>query len=195
MKSSKLVAALTIIASALVMSSAQAGLIDEYTTGSSEYVQVYAHGTGVGATIEGAGVNRVVKLYVTNYTSGVGSSYWEGVVSNDEVVVNGIASITVNIPNTCDSTANTTVATYGSETCFAVNATFTKVDYLWKTNGVTQYTFGDLIYEYIGGISAYSATVTGTVTNSIGTVNADISTPRAYLGKYTNVTVKVSTAK
>lgn len=168
----------------LISSVARAGLIDEYTTASSEYSQVYANGTSMGITVEGAGVTQVVKLYVTNYVPGVGSNYWEGVIPNDTVVVNGIDSISVNIASTCDYTAS---ATYGSAYCFAVNASFTKNDYLWKTNGETQYTYGDIIYQIIGGVSAFSASVTGTV-NDI-----DISTTRGYLGKFTDVTVVVST--
>jgi hypothetical protein len=185
MKTRNLASVFAIVTGALIMSStAQAGLIDEFTTASSEYAQVYTHSTGVGVTIEGAGVNRVVKLYVSNYTSGTGSSYWEGVVPNDAVVDNGINSISVNIANTCDYTAS---ATYGSAYCYAVSATFTKSDYLWKTNGVIQYTWDGIIYQIIGGISAFSASVTGTVNDT------DISTPRAYLGKYTDVDVTVST--
>jgi len=171
------------VASAM-SSTARAGLIDEFTTASSEYAQVYANSTGAGITIEGAGLNRVVKLYISNYTYGVGSSYWEGVVPNDTVVDNGIDAISVDIANTCDYAAS---ATYGSAYCYSINATFTKSDYLWKTNGVTQYTWDGIIYQIIGGISAFSASVTGTVNG------VDISTPRAYLGKYTDVDVTVST--
>lgn len=185
MKIRKLFAVTAIITSALVLSStAQAGLIDEFTTASSEYAQVYANGTGVGITVEGAGVNQVVKMYVSNYISGVGSNYWEGVIPNDTVVVNGIDSITVTIANTCDYVAS---ATYGTDYCYAVNATFTKSDYLWKTNGVTQYTWDGILYQIIGGIEAFSASVTGTVNDT------DISTTRAYLGKYTDVDITVST--
>ncbi len=185
MKSRKTGIVFTIVTGALLMSSAaQAGLIDEFTTASSEYAQVYSHSTGVGVTIEGAGVTQVVKLYVFNYISGVGSSYWEGVVPNDTVVDNGIDSITVNIANTCDYTAS---ATYGSAYCYAVDVSFTKSDYLWKTNGVTQYTWDGIIYQIIGGVSTFSASVTGTVNDT------DISTSRAYLGKYTDVDVTVST--
>lgn len=193
MLKSKLLGAIALTASLATVSAAHAALIDQSTTASSEYAQVYQNGTSIGVTIEGAGVTRVVKMYVYNYTYGVGGNYWSGVVPNDAVVDNGIASISVNIANTCD-TVNTTTATFGSDTCFAVNATFTKNDYLWKTNGVTQYQWGDIIYQIIGGISAFSATATGTVTSSNGTVNTDISSSRAYLGKYTDVSIQVSTA-
>jgi len=189
----KLIGPMAFTALLSTLSVAHAGLIDQSTTQSAEYTQVYANGTAVGVTVEGAGVNQVVKMYVSNYTYGVGSSYWSGVIPNADVVVNGINSITVTVANTCDTT-NTATVTYGSDYCFGVNATFTKVDYLWKTNGVTQYTYGDIIQTIVGGVQTYSATSTGTVTNSTGTVNADLSSTRAYLGKYTDVTVSVSTA-
>jgi hypothetical protein len=185
----KSLCAIVLAALLSTLSTAHAGLIDEYTTASSEYAQVYNNGTALGVTIEGAGVNQVVKLYVTNYTSGVGSNYWDGVVPNGMIVVNGLNSITVNVANTCELTA---IATYGSDYCFAVNATFTKDDYLWKTNGVTQYKYNDIIYQLIGYISAFSGTVTGTVSNASG--NTVIDSSKAYLGKYTDVTVEVSTA-
>jgi hypothetical protein len=187
----KLIGPMAFTALLSTLSVAHAGLIDQSTTQSAEYTQVYANGTAVGVTVEGAGVNQVVTMYVSNYTYGVGSSYWKGVIPNADVVVTGINSISVTVPDTCDS-ANTTSTAYGSDYCFGVNATFTKNDYLWKTNGVSQYTYGDLIYTIIGGIETYSATSTGTVTHSAGTI--DISSTRAYLGKYTDVTVSVSTA-
>lgn len=175
-----------------IVSTAQAGVIDQYTTASSEYAQVYQNGTAVGVSIEGAGVSQVVTLYVTNYTSGVGSSYWKGTIPNASVVSNGINSISVNVPDTCDST-NVTSATYGADYCYKVNATFNKVDFLWKTNGVTQYTFGNIIEQIIGGVVTYSATSSGNVSTISGTVDVGISSTRAYLGKYTDVSITVST--
>lgn len=66
--------------------------------------------------------------------------------------------------------------------------TFTKGDYLWKTNGVSQYNWGDIIYQVIGGISTFAASTTGTVNN------VDVTSSHAYMGKYTNVSVEVTTA-
>lgn len=187
----KLLGAIAFTALLSTMSVAHAGLVDQYTTASAEFAQVSANGTSIGVTVEGAGTNQIVKVFVYNYTYGVGGNYWSGTIPNDTVVVNGIASISVNIPNTCDYPAR---STFGSDACFAVNATFTKNDYLWKTNGVTRYGYGDLMWEIIGGIVTYSATSTGTVTSMGGTVNSDLGSTRAYMGKYTDVTVNVSTA-
>lgn len=183
MKSSQLVSAVAFITGALVLgSSAQAALIDQYTTASSEFANVYAGGTGVNLYIEGAGVNRVVTLSVGSYPN-----YWKGVIPNTDVIDNGIASVTVNVPDTCDSTL-TPSYTYGSDNCFTVNMTFTKGAYLWKTNGVTQYSWGNFIYQVIGGISTFGASTTGTVNG------VDMTSSRAYMGKYTDVNVSVSTA-
>jgi hypothetical protein len=186
MKLSKILSTITLAAAGLAINSAaNAALIDQSTTADSEYAQVYQNGTGINLTIEGAGVTRVVTMAVSNYTYGVGFSYWRGVVPNDAVVEDGIASISVNIASTCGLAAT---STYGSNFCYDVNATFTKNDYLWKTNGVTQYTWGDIIYQIVGGISAFSASTTGTVNG------VDISSSRAYMGRYTNVNVMVTTA-
>jgi hypothetical protein len=187
MKLSKILSTITLAAAGLAINSAaNAALIDQSTTADAEYAQVYQNGTAINLTIEGAGVTRVVTMAVSNYTYGVGYNYWKGVVPNDAVVDDGVATISVNIANTC--TDATTTATYGSDYCYAVNATFTKNDYLWKTNGVTQYTWGDIIYQIVGGISAFSASTTGTVND------VDISSSRAYIGRYTNVNIMVTTA-
>jgi hypothetical protein len=185
MQNSKLLSVLTLATAGLAMcSAAQAGVIDQSTTASAEFAQVYHNGTSVNLTIEGAGANRVVNLSTYSYTYGVGGVYWSGEIPADAVVDNGIASITVNV-DTCMSTPR---VTYGENACGLVNVTFTKNDYLWKTNGVTRYNWGDIIYEVIGGISTFSAAATGTVHG------VDVSATNAYMGKYNDVSVTVSTA-
>lgn len=186
MKVTKILGTIAMVTSSIaIISTAKAATIDQSTSASSVFAQVYQNSTGINLTIEGAGVNRVVTLVVSDYTPGVGSSYWKGVIPNDTVVDNGIAGVSVNIANTCEFDA---ISTYGSADCYSVEATFTKGDYLWKTNGVTQYTWGDILYQVIGGVSTFSATATCTVNG------VDISSPRAYMGKYTDVNIIVSTA-
>lgn len=160
---------------------AQAALIDQYTTTSSEYAQVYKNGTSVNVSIEGAGVNQVITLSHYNYVTG----YWRGTVPVTAVTVNGVASIAVNV-NTCDLPAT---SSFGAAPCGIVDVTFNKGDYLWKTNGVRQYTWGNTIRQYVGGISTFSASTIGTVNGVV------IDSTRAYIGKYNNVTIIVSTAE
>jgi hypothetical protein len=186
MKITKILGTIAMVTSSIaIISAAKAATIDQSTTGSSEFASVYQNSTSINLTIEGAGVNRVVTLAVSNYTPGVGSSYWKGIIPNDAVVANGIAKVSVNVADTCDLEA---ISTYGSDYCYSVDATFTKNDYLWKTNGVTQYNWGDILYQVIGGVSTFSAAATGAVND------VDISSPRAYMGKYNDVNIIVSTA-
>lgn len=187
MKMTKILGTIAMVTSSIaIISAANAATIDQSTTGSSEFAQVYQNSTSINLTIEGAGVNRVVTLAVSNYAPGVGSSYWKGIIPNDAVTVNGIAQVSVNVADTCAYEAS---STYGSDYCYAVDATFSKNDYLWKTNGVTQYKWGDIIYQIVGGVSTFSAAATGYVNG------VDISSTRAYMGKYNNVNIIVSTAK
>jgi len=185
MKITKILSAITLTAASLAINSAaQAATVDEYTTASAEFAQAYNNGSAISLTIEGAGVNRTVTLAMSNYTYGIGSTYWVGTIPAESVVDDGIAQISVNV-DTCLLTPR---ATYGTDPCGLVDVTFTKNDYLWKTNGVTQYVWGDIIYQIIGGVSTFSAAATGTVRG------VDISTPRAYMGKFTDVSVTVTTA-
>lgn len=160
---------------------AQAELIDQYTTTNSEYAQVYKNGTSVNLSIEGAGISQVITLSHYNYLTG----YWRGVVPATAVTVNGVASIAVNI----DTCALTATSRFGAAPCGLVDVTFNKGDYLWKTNGVRQYTWGNTIRQYVGGISTFSASTVGTVNGVV------VDSNRAYIGRYTNVTVIVSTAE
>lgn len=158
---------------------AQAELIDQYSTTSSEFAQVYKNGTSVNLNIEGAGINQSISLSHYNTSTG----YWRGVIPASSVTANGIASISVTV-NTCDYTA---LSSWGAAPCGLVDITFNKVDYLWKTNGVRHYTWGDTIRQYVGGISTFSASATGTVKG------VSVDSTRAYMGKYNNVTIIVST--
>lgn len=186
MDKNKFAIAATLVSGALLFgTAAQAALLDQSTTASSEYQQVYQNGTGVSLTEEGAGVNRVVHLSMFSYTYGVGSTYWSGDIPADAVTEDGIATVTVNV-DTCTLAAK---VSYGDNACGVVDVTFTKGDYLWKTNGVTRYTYDDIIYEIIGGVSTFSAAAQGTVRG------VAIDTTRAYEGLYNDVSITVSTAK
>jgi hypothetical protein len=168
----------------IIGSAAHAGLVDQYTTGDAEYANVYQNGTSVNVTIEGAGVNRKVSLSHSSYSYGTGSVYWSGEIPADAVTVNGVAQISVYV-DTCNLPAR---VSWGANPCGLVDVTFDKVDRLWKTNGVRQYQWGDLIYQIVGGITTFSAQSTGTVRG----VNVDST--RAYMGQYNNVSVQVNTA-
>ncbi len=189
MKSNKILSTITLAAAGFTINSAaQGALLDQYTTASSEFAQVYQNGTSVNLTIEGASVNRTVRMSIYSYIYGVGYTYWAGALPSDAVVDNGIAAITVNT----DTCALTPTVSIGNNACGPVDMTFTKQDYLWKTNGATQYKYGDVIYEIIGGISTFSAAASGTVVANGLTTN--INANNAYMGKYTDVTIAVSTA-
>ena len=184
MKRNTLLNTITLGTVALALNSAaQAGIIDQSTTSSAGFSQVYQNGTSVNLTIEGAGANRTVNLAISSYTYGVGSTYWSGEIPADAVVVNGIAQVSVNV-DTCTLEPK---VSYGDYPCGMVDMTFTKADYLWKTNGVTQYTYGDITYQLIGGISTFSAAASGTVRG------VEINATNAYMGKYTDVSITVST--
>jgi hypothetical protein len=189
MKLNKILSTVTIAAAGLAINSAaNAALIDQYTTASSDFAQVYQNGVSVNLTVEGAGVNRTVHMSVSRYVYGDGFTYWSGTIPADAVVDNGIASTTVNV-DTCGLTETVSI---GDLACGPVNMTFTKQDYLWKTNGVTQYSYGDISYQLIGGISTFSAAASGTV--ETGGVDTNIDATNATMGKYTDVSITVSTA-
>jgi hypothetical protein len=163
---------------------AHAELIDQQTTTASEYAQTYANGTGINVYIEGAGTNQVITLAYSNYTYGVGYRYWRGEVPASAVTINGIDAVSVSV-DTCSLTPS---VTWGTDACGVVDVTFNKKDYLWKTNGVSQYKWGDIIYQLVGGIVTFSADATGSV------LGISVDSGRAYMGKYNNVTIQVSTA-
>jgi hypothetical protein len=185
MKTIKLVCTTSLFASLILTNSVvQAALLDQSTTASSEFEQVYQNGTGMNLTVEGAGVNRVVNLSMYSYTYGVGSTYWSGEIPPDAIIDKGVAGLTVNL-DTCGLAAR---VSYGENACGLVDVTFSKEAYLWKTNGVTRYSYGDILYQIIGGISTFSAAAQGTIRG------VAIDTTTAYEGKYTDVSITVSTA-
>jgi hypothetical protein len=175
----KIIKAALVTIAAGISFAAQAELIDQYTTASSEFAQVYKNNTSINMYIEGAGINQTISLSHYNTSTG----YWRGVIPASSVTVNGIASISVTV-NTCDYIAS---SSWGTDPCGLVDVTFNKADYLWKTNGVSHYTWGDTIRQYVGGISTFSASATGTIKG------VSIDSTRAYMGKYNNVAVVVST--
>jgi hypothetical protein len=185
MKKYNLLKALAFAGGLLVLSSAaQAELVDQFTTSAAQYANVYSNGTSVNLTIEGAGANRKVKLSHSFYSYETGSLYWSGTIPADAVTVNGIAQVSVYV-DTCSRTAS---VTWGDNPCGVVDVTFTKNDFLWKTNGVRQYQWGDLIYQIVGGINTFSAQSSGTVRGVV------VDASNAYMGKYTDVSIQVSTA-
>jgi hypothetical protein len=185
MNTSKLIKSLVgAIGLLAIGSAAHAELVDQSTTTSSQFAQVYQNGTSINLTIEGAGVNRKVSLSHSYYSYDTGSIYWSGEIPADAVTVNGASQVSVYV-DTCTLPAR---VSWGENPCGIVDVTFTQGDYLWKTNGVQQYQWGDLIYQIVGGIVTFSAQSAGTVRG------VDVGSANAAMGKYNNVSIQVSTA-
>ena len=182
--------ALKMLGMALVASvvsfSVQAELLDQFSVANSEFANANKNGTvrtSVSLLVEGAGVERKVSLSHSqySYTQGI-DNYWRGDIAASDVTVNGIGQISVNV-NTCAYTAN---RTWGEDACGRIDVTFTKGNFLWRTNGSTTFDWAPLTNTIIGGVTTFSADVSGFVkgVDMVGALHPA-------MGKYTNVKVAV----
>lgn len=166
--------------------SVQAELLDQYPVTNSEFANAYKRGTtsaSVNLYIDGVGINRKVTIAHSVYSYSLGiNSYWRGVISTDNVTVNGIGQITVST-NTC---AYLPDRTWGVDACGQVDVVFNKGDFLWRTNGNIQYNWDPLVVSINGGTTTFAAEVTGFVKG------VDMSGAfRPAMGIYTNADVVV----
>jgi hypothetical protein len=185
--------ALNILGMGLLISvasfTAQAELIDQYPAANSEYANAYKYGStsaSINLTVEGSGINRTVTLShsLYSYSQGI-NNYWRGNIDSSDVTVNGIGQIVVAV-DTCGYTAD---RTWGEDACGRVDVTFTKGSFLWRTDGSLVQDWAPLTNTVNGGITAFSAEVSGYV-KGVDMIGAS----RPAMGKYANVEVVVEVA-
>ena len=161
--------------------SAQAELIDQFPATQSEYANASVSGASVNLYIDDTGVNQTITLAVR---TGWGSAYtyWRGVISAADVTINGISEIAVNT----DTCAYTPVTSTGNDACGRVDVTFSKGDFLFRTDGNVTFDWAPLVNTITGGITVFDSQVSGFVKG------VDMSGAfRPAMGKYTNVKVVV----
>ncbi|MDH5178146.1 MAG: hypothetical protein OEZ39_01910 [Gammaproteobacteria bacterium] len=148
--------------------SAQFGLISSFDAGNSVYLQIGTEQTG-----------KTHLIYAT-YTPTDGLKYWNGVIPAEAVTTTGLTEMNINI-DTC--TVSPTAA------CGLVNLTITKdaASTPLINTGVSQSSFDRVLYQTAGSTTSYTADANGSV-NGVA-VN---TTSRAWIGRYSNVTVTVA---
>jgi len=162
-----------------------AEVIDQVVS-SGQYGQASANNTGdIGwaaatVSIEKNGINRTAHLFHVSSSPSTGYNYWTGNIPVDAVIVNGVNSISVNI-DTCS-------VNYIAG-CGPVYLTVTTSEPAtgWIDNGVRQYDWNGVIYREAGARQVRFSSATGSVHG------VPIDTTRAFMGKYNDVSITVST--
>ncbi len=171
----------------IITPAAHSAVVDQIVS-SGQFGQVSVNNGGntgwANATIsvEGNGVNRTAHLFHVSYSPSTGYKYWTGNIPADSVTVTGVASIAVDI-DTC-SVSNTAG-------CGPVSFMVTTDEPAtgWIDNGVIKYEWNNLIYREVGARQVRFSSSTGYV-NGI-----PVDGNRAFMGKYNEVTISVTTSE
>ena len=171
----------------LFTSVAHSEVIDQLVS-SGQYGQASAnYGGDIGwasatVSVDGNGVNRTAHLFHVSYSPATNYNYWSGNIPANAVTVKGVNSISVNI-DTC------TVQYIAG--CGPVSLTVTTDQPAsgWIDNGVIQYDWDGVIYREAGARQVRFSSATGSVHG------VPLDTTRAYMGKYNEVSITVSTTK
>lgn len=145
---------------------------------------------------EGAGINASKWLRViTNVRDADGIlryERWQGVIPNNAMSINGVASASISV-DTCTLTAGFSSA----NGCGVVELTVTKDPLAFGSTsaGAYAYNYGGLIMQYAGSWTTHNSTAVGSVNgiNIDTALNSAFGASRAVIGKYTNVSVTVTT--
>lgn len=161
---------------------ARADLMYQYTTGSAESAMIssYEAGNSVYLNVGHEGVSGKTHLVYATYTPDTGYHYWNGMIPTSAITTTGITEMSISI-DTCTIMANSA--------CGIVDVTVSKdvaTTPLINT-GVSQSMYGGVLYQTAGSYTTYTADAAGFV-NGIA-VN---TTTRAWIGRYNNVSVTVS---
>ena len=180
----------TILSCALVISFftsvAQSAADVEQVVLSGQFGQVSANNYGnlgwanATVSIEGNGVNRTAFLVHASDSPSTGYNLWRGSIPADAVTVTGVASISVNI-DTC-SVSNI-------DGCGPVYFTVTTNEPAsgWIDNGTRQYNWGNVIYREAGSRQVRFSSSTGSIHG------IPVNNSRAFMGKYNEVTISITT--
>lgn len=169
----------------LCTSIAQSAVVEQVVT-SGQFGQVSANNGGAAGwanatvSVEGEGINQTAHLFHVSNSPSTGYQFWTGNIPVNTVKRTGVASISVDI-DTCSVSNN--------PGCGYVNFTVTTDEPAsgWIDNGVRKYDWDGYIYREAGARQVRFSRSTGTV-NGIS-VNND----RAFMGKYNEVTISIST--
>jgi hypothetical protein len=164
---------------------AHAAVVDQYVS-SGQYGSASANNGGAvgwaNATIstDGSGVNQTAHLFHVSYSPNTGYNYWSGDIPVEYVTVTGVASISVSV-DTC--TVNNVSG------CGQVDLTVTTDEPAtgWIDNGVREYDWNGVIYREVGARQVRFSSATGSVHG------IPLNTSRAFMGKFNEVTITVTT--
>lgn len=166
----------------LVSMNAKADLLYQYTSGSGTGAMVsqFTAGTSVYLNIGHEDLSGNTHLIYSTYTPESGYYYWNGMVPASAVETTGISSMRINI-DTCTVQANAA--------CGLVDVSFTKdpASTPLINTGVSQMMYGGVLYQTAGSYTTYNADAIGSIRGIAFT-----STNRAWLSRYSNVTVTVT---
>lgn len=193
----KFIAALSI---ALFAPVASAEVLETYSTQDASYATVTQNNSDGYVLVdfyeEGAGPTASTWLRVFSMTRNADGfltiERWRGVVPDAAMSINGVASASISV-DTCSLTAAYSTA----NGCGVVDVTVTKDPQAFgsTTAGAYAYNFGGLIMQFAGTWSTHNSTAVGSVNGiTIDTAaNSAFGASRAVIGKYTNVSVTITT--
>lgn len=194
----KIIAAFAFVMFASV---ANAEVLETYSTQDASYASFTQNNADgyVSVTFyeEGAGPTQkhYVSIYIQNRDENGNWSLkrWNGFLPADAVSINGVNSATINV----DTCLIETAYNYANA-CGLVNVTVTKDPLAFGSTsaGAYAYNWGGLIMQYAGTWSYHNSTAAGSVYGinvDTAATNAGYGYARANIGRYTNVSVTVTT--
>lgn len=191
---------IAVLALTLIAPVAGAEVLETYSTQDASYASVRQNNAdgyvNVSFYEEGAGPTskKYLSLYVqTRDENGFWQlTRWNGVVPAEAISINGVNNATINV-DTCQ-----VETTYNyANGCGVVSLTVTKDPQAFGSTsaGAYAYNWNGLIMQFAGSWTTHNSTATGSVygINIDTAANNSFGSATARIGKYTNVSVTVTT--
>lgn len=170
------------VSAVMATSTASAGVLYQQVT-SGTYGQASGYSAegfaGVNVTVDGSDTARLVTY---SSTAADGYKLWAGDIPASAVTVHGVSSISVQI-DTC-SVDPTTGCGYVD-----VTIDMDPKAYGFITDGSSHYTWDNIIVQVAGPTQVHGATATGFING------VSLDGLRAFIGKYTNVSMEIVTGQ
>lgn len=182
MKMNKLTTLAFVAATLIGSTTANADLLYQYNSGNgtSAMISTFDAGNSVYLNIGHEGVSGKTHLIYSTYTPSSGYLYWNGIIPASAIETTGVNSMSINV-DTC-----AVQATYA---CGVVDVTVIRdaASVPLLNSGLSQMMYGGILYQTAGSFTTYTADASGTVNGlSFSTTN------RAWIGRYNNIAVTVS---
>ena len=198
----------TIVAFATILIStvSQATVLDHWTTQDAADVHVYQNNSDGSITVnvkqEGAGSAQETRLsiimwlptggYTVYGTPEFKLARWSGIVPNQFVSINGVASAQITV-NTCTLDASYTT----DNACGPIDLTITKDPLAFGDvgAGAYAYNYNGFIYQYVGTWSRHNSTAVGSVNGIMidTAANSAFGASRATINRSTKSSVTIVT--